>query len=205
MDHINPDLKWYTEESRRKGLPPRCPFSSVHRCPRYYLSLSLLGKAGSTGIEPEEDKRLHKKWRDSDLWPITAEQEPGISKQDGEIKSFSKFCPEVIYDTFGYFATFLSKYADEIDSGLADKKLSEEGAPREDWRWYWWMLTPMHYSECPLYSPLLYDPAESENKEPPREENEEGILDFKPSVYGITFNPKALLTRFARWWLKSHK
>src|SRR6266478_1120232 len=41
-----PTLKWYTDISASKSLSPRCPFASVHRCPRYYQSVSLLGEAG---------------------------------------------------------------------------------------------------------------------------------------------------------------
>ena len=39
MSNINPSLEWYAGESVRRGLPTqRCPFASVHRCPRYYQS-----------------------------------------------------------------------------------------------------------------------------------------------------------------------
>jgi len=33
---------------------------------------------------------------------------------------------------------------------------SEEGPLRGDWRWTWASIYPLHYSDCPLYSPLLY-------------------------------------------------
>jgi hypothetical protein len=73
---VRPDLDWYIDLSRRRGEPPRCPFSNVPRCPRYYSSLWLIGEhGGSTQIEPELDKMLLDKWEDSDLWPTTKEQE----------------------------------------------------------------------------------------------------------------------------------
>jgi hypothetical protein len=63
--HIDPDPAWYTRLSREKSVRPRCPFASVHRCPRFHQSLSLLGGAGSTKIEPKEDQRLLKRWKGS--------------------------------------------------------------------------------------------------------------------------------------------
>lgn len=157
MAHINPDLDWYTAFSHKKGLRPRCPFASVQRCPRFYQSLSLLGHAGSTEIEPKEDERLLEKWKKSDLWPVTREQATSIAGEPGNPYSFSNFCPEVAYDRFGFFASFLSYYADEIDREIAHKSLIKEGALRGDWRWAWAYASPMHYTECPLYSPLDLD------------------------------------------------
>ena len=44
---VQPTLEWYKRKSRDGDVPPRCPFASVQRCPRFYESLSLLGEAGS--------------------------------------------------------------------------------------------------------------------------------------------------------------
>ena len=68
---------------------------------------------------------------------------------------FSNFCPEVSFDTFGWFASNLASYADEIDADFAHRRLAKEGASVQDWRWAWSQATPTHYTECPLYSPLL--------------------------------------------------
>lgn len=149
-DEVNPDLDWYMEESERRGLSPRCPFASVHRCPRYYSSTWLLGSAGSTKIPPELDAQLLERWERSDLWPATLEQEPGILGDD----FFMNFCPEVLYERFGLFATTLAGYTDDIDRDLAHRYLEREGAPRSDSRWRWELARPMHFSACPLYSPL---------------------------------------------------
>src|SRR5205814_7838932 len=99
---IQPSLDCYTEISHRSALPPRCPFASVQRCPRYFLSLSLLGQAGSTKIDPDTDKERLDKWRKSDLFPATREQEPSISRglQDSP-NHFLNFCQEVLFDRFG--------------------------------------------------------------------------------------------------------
>jgi len=149
---MQPNLDWYASISKQHGLSPRCPFASVYRCPRFYQSLSLLGEAGSTKIDPAEDRRLKEGWRKTDLWPVTDEQATSISGPGNEITHFSHFCPEVSFDRFGLFATDLHKYTDEIDIGNAHKVLRKEGASQDDWRWSWWHIVPLHYTECPLYS-----------------------------------------------------
>ncbi|OFV97039.1 MAG: hypothetical protein A3H28_11080 [Acidobacteria bacterium RIFCSPLOWO2_02_FULL_61_28] len=109
----------------------------------------------TTKIEAEEDKRLLEQWKGSDLWPVVAEQKTSISGWEGRQGSFDKFCPEVSFERFGWFASFLARYADEIDSDAADRRLAKEGAPPGDWRWSWWFVTEMHYTDCPLYSALI--------------------------------------------------
>src|SRR6266568_1016308 len=155
-DSVNSDLKWYTALSAQKNAHPRCPFATAGSCPRFYQSLALLGRAGSTSIEPEEDERLLKKWQKNDLWPKTREQETSILGSENESKLFNHFCPEVSYERFGYFASFLGRYADTLDSELAQERLSREGIPTEDWRWYWASVVSMHYTDCPLYSVLAH-------------------------------------------------
>ena len=134
------------------GVPPRCPFATVETCPRFYQSLSLLGSAGSTAIDSSEDKRLLEKWKTNDLWPKTREQETIVY---GNNKFFDKFCPEVAFERFGYFASYLGRYSDELDHDLAHKQLGKIGASSEDYRWAWSSVTAMHFTECPLYSVLL--------------------------------------------------
>lgn len=152
-----PDFKWYSTESRRQGVSPRCPFQSVHACPRYYQSVSLLGKAGCTAIPPEEDVALSERWKRHPLWPVVSEQATGIAGDDETTHSFHHFCPEVLFDRFGYFATFLAKYADELDSDMAAQRLGKEDAAADDPRWTWAFCTAQHYTECPLYSCLAHD------------------------------------------------
>jgi hypothetical protein len=156
MATIQPNLQWYTEISTAKNLSPRCPFASVHRCPRYYESLSLLGSAGvATSIQPVEDQRLLEKWQRSDLWPVTSEQAARVVGPERDPSHFSNFCPEVSFDRFGWFASHLSYHADEIDADVAHRNLADEGAASHDWRWVWSWVTPIHYADCRLYSPLL--------------------------------------------------
>jgi hypothetical protein len=150
-----PDLEWYKSVSAKHGGPPRCPFAHVRRCPRYFYSLSLLGEYGSTKIPPAEDEALMKFWTRSDAAPITLEQEPGVSSSGDRMLGISNFCPEVTYDRFGWFASYLHRYADEIDLDLAHEQLGKMHAPADDPRWAWSSTMPMHYTDCPQYSLLL--------------------------------------------------
>ena len=164
MDNFNPDLKWYTGISHERQVRPRCPFASVRRCPRFYQSLSLLGGAGSTNIEPGEDKLLLKRWKKSDLWPITDEQATSISGEPGKPSIYLNFCPEIAFERFGLFTLNFAGYADEIDLDLAHDRLGRMKAPASDWRWAWSSVAPMHYTECPLYSPLNLDASRERSK-----------------------------------------
>ena len=67
------------------------------------------------------------------------------------------FCPEVSFERFGVFAVGLHRYADEIDMNLAHSLFRERNTAKADWAWTWASATPMHYTECPLYSPLMND------------------------------------------------
>lgn len=149
-----PDVEWCARKSKELGIPVRCPFATVEACPRYYQSLSLLGEAGSTEIPGDEDDRLRKKWEKDDLWPRTAEYATAVSGWKERPSHFSNLCPEVAFDRFGFFASYLGRYADEQDTEAAHQRLGWEGASGRDPRWQWVSIVPMHYSECPLYAVL---------------------------------------------------
>ena len=188
MAVIIPEIKWYTMMSEEKGLPPRCPFASVYRCPRYYQSLSFLGEAGSTSIDPKTNTKLYNKWKKSELWPVTSEYFTSISGSTP--KFFDKFCPEVAFDRFGFFASYLGRYSDEIDIEVAHKQLEREFASSNDWRWQWASLSPMHYFECPLYSLL---------KDNNNNYKTNDIVELKPGLWGFSIDLKALFKKLFKF------
>lgn len=157
MKPVIPDFEWYSKESARLRLAPRCPFANVHACPRYFQSLSLLGTVGHTPIAADEDARLLSQWKQSPLWPTTDEQATSVSGPKDRLESLNNFCPEVAFDRFGLFASHLGRYADEIDAESAHGRLAREGAPKNHPSWAWGTHCAQHYSECPVYSPLSHD------------------------------------------------
>lgn len=193
MELIQANIDWYSSVSLQKSIPPRCPYANVDRCPRYYESLSLLGSAGiMTALQQSEEKRLLKKWKNSEHWPKVNEHASAIwGPRDS--KSFSNFCPEVAFDVFGLFASELHRYADEIDIDFAHKRLGKKGAPATDWRWQWENITPLHYSECRLYS-LLGSIGSGRTQETGAKE----IFEAKPGVAGFTVNIKEIAKRISK-------
>lgn len=187
---VIPDISWYTKISSIKTLTPRCTFANVQSCPKYYYSLSLLGEAGSTKIDPKEDRKLSKYWDRSKLRPATREQEPEISGFDDDVRSFNKFCPEVLFDRFGFFATYLHRHTDELDIEFAHRDLSKMEAKSNDWRWYWSSCEPLHYSECSLFS-LLQEIRNNNSRAGSKNE----ILEIKPGIFGISINIINLIKR----------
>jgi len=155
---IRADLEWYTDKSRQAGVPPRCPFATVHRCPRFYQSISLFGDcAGTTKMDPKEDEVLLEKWKQSDMWPVIGEQATSVFSAGDRAKMFNRFCPEASFERFGLFATDIYDYTDSIDREAAHARLKRSGSQAEDWRWTWELIHPAHYTECPLYSLLLHN------------------------------------------------
>ena len=147
------DVDWYSGESRRQGIPPRCPFASVELCPRYFDSVEFLGRIEVTTSLPAADlERLDKKWH-SWMPPLVEQQQSSLRSEDG-LRFVSGICPEIGFDIFGHFATGFHWYADELDADLAHARLAREGVPNSDPRWNWATIHPEHYTECRLYSIL---------------------------------------------------
>ena len=165
MQSVDPDLEWYSKQSTLRGLPVRCPYANVHSCPRHFQSLSLLGQTGTTTrIALPIDQALMQKWCASPLWPVIDEHATAI----GNGNNFSNFCPEVTFDIFHLFASSLGRYIDDIDRDAAESAIIADGSlNQKDWRLTWSHVTPMHYSECSLYSQLAHtiQPKRSEKSE----------------------------------------
>lgn len=151
-----PNREWYAGLSQERGVAFRCPFATVESCPRFYQSLSLLGEAGSTKIPEGEDQRLLKHWKSSDLWPRTEEQATSLFGVPDNPSIYSNFCPEVTFERFGYFATTLTKYGDEIDSDCAHQRLAKDDIPSGHPFWSWSSCAAQHFTECPIYSVLSH-------------------------------------------------
>lgn len=188
-----PDIGWYSKKSMLSGIPVRCPYANVHSCPRHYQSLSLLGDSGIvTAIALPTNQALKRKWMDSPLWPVVDELATTICNRN----NFKNFCPEVIFDIFGLFASSLGSYSDEIDRDAAEAAIITDGNMNsKDWRLNWSYITALHYSECPLYPQLAH------TSQPKKIEKKEEIVSAKLGAFGVTVDAKQLLTRFAKWWL----
>ncbi len=195
----NPDINWYVGLSRERGVTPRCPFASVETCPRYYSSLSLLGNAGSGRIPPDEEERLKARWEGLELWSKSGESIPGMFGNGKKYFSFVRFCPEVIYDRFDVFAVDLTDYYDSEERYFEHQKLRERNRPEGSWQWAWQAIRPMHFTECPLYSPLAHARKDSD-LESNRQKGE--VLTLKPGIWGVSVDLKELGRRCQRWMKK---
>jgi hypothetical protein len=141
MPREKADFAWYSAESRKQGLPPRCPLACAELCPRYYQSLDALGREGRiTKISSARSASLERKWKV--FQAVIAEEEPYTSIAswpDRQVLGIHHFCPEVSYEVYGSFASDMHEYVDEID-----REFGED--PR------WMSITPQHYTECREYS-----------------------------------------------------
>lgn len=195
MEFIYPDLDWYTGISKVEHATPRCPYANVHRCPRYYHSLNLMGDAGiTTKMRADKIKQLNTFWAKTDILPVVSEHDTGIMGNGDKKSIFSNFCPEISFDIFGLFADNLNRYADEVDSDITHRRLEKETQPK-DWRWQWAFISPLHYLKCPVYSQLISRPSET------TEHANTEMVEVKPGFMGISLNLKVLFTRLAKWWL----
>jgi hypothetical protein len=154
VDRIIPDLAWYKKISTFLGEPTRCPFARVEQCPRYYQSVSLLDGVNYDDIPPKKDKKLKRKWEKSDLWSKTGEQETSVAGTPGSPQSLFNFCPEVGYDSYGYFGSEFVSDSGELAHQELKNLFRKEGFSHKHWIFDWAYVSKLHYTGCPLYSPL---------------------------------------------------
>ena len=111
-------------------------------------------KLVSDEIPPEKDKKLKRKWQKSDLWPMIGKQATSVSGAPGSPKSLSNICPEVGFDSFGYFGSeFIPDRSDLAHQELKNL-FRKERFSFKHWIFNWAYVSKMHYTACPLYSPL---------------------------------------------------
>jgi HNH endonuclease len=156
MPRKKADFDWYSAESRKQKLPPRCPLASAELCPRYYASRTVLASEGATtSIPPERAEALGKKW--DPFQGIIAEEEPNLDlvghehSEEMKLSSVNHFCPEVSYDSFGYFASHLHRYTDDRDAEGDFGSYQRDGIS-DQFDSNWAAVTPHHYTECREYS-----------------------------------------------------
>jgi len=147
-----PDSSWYRTKSAEVDAPLSCPYANVHKCPRYYASIYMLGEVKMiTSISDDKKTELDAFWAESNVEPVIAEDDTGISGSEGKSSSFSNFCPEVTFTYFGYYASFLARYADEIDKDNG-QRIAERESVKNDWRYVWAFVTACHFLDCSVYS-----------------------------------------------------
>lgn len=147
-----PDSLWYRRKSSEKNAPVSCPYANIHKCPRYYASMYMLGKAGIiTSIDATKKTSLDIFWADSGILPVIAEEETSISGFQGSWSAFSNFCPEVTFAYFHYYASYLAKYVDEIDSDCG-RRIAEVEKKPNDWRYEWGFISSCHFLDCSVYN-----------------------------------------------------
>lgn len=78
-----------------------------------------------------------------------------LKKNNDQFSFLSNFCPEVTFLRFGYFTSFLSEFADEIDKDIRYTEIEKNSIDEDNWRRYFQDLNPQHYTDCPFYSILL--------------------------------------------------
>ena len=62
----NSDLEWYKNISAKNKVLPRCPYTSLYKCPIYFQSIALLKHAGATDLDNNEEDNLKNylgRWR----------------------------------------------------------------------------------------------------------------------------------------------
>ena len=147
-----PDSSWYRKKSSETDAPFSCPYANVYKCHRYYASIYMLGEVKMiTSIDDDKKIDLDAFWAESDLLPVVEEDDTGISGFEGKASSFSNFCPEVSFTYFGYYASYLARYVDEIDSDVGHRIAALENITN-DWRYEWGFLTECHFLDCSVYS-----------------------------------------------------
>jgi len=136
-------------------------------------------------MDSKEEKKLLRKWKKSDLWPSVDEESTSITGPEGNPRGYTRFCPEVLFNLFGYFTEHLHEYIDEIDRDSMIRRLTSEGCDEGDYRWKYMSISPLHFTDCPLYSNLQE-----------KSSNREDLVDVKPNIWGFGLNLNEFFRRY---------
>ncbi|NTV05179.1 MAG: hypothetical protein HGA59_01535 [Chlorobiaceae bacterium] len=150
MNDIIPDIVWYTEVSKKCKVTPRCPFAFLELCPQYFRSYDVLRTIDHQfDIEEDKYKRLDAKWTEYNQ--LTNDE---MQMAHGSCNSYIvNFCPEITYNAYGYFASYLGKYADHIDEEQNIKILKRKGViDNHPGFKSWGFIKEKHFTECSFYS-----------------------------------------------------
>lgn len=147
-----PDYSWYRKKSLEADAPISCPYANVHKCHRYYASIYMLGEMKMiTSIQADEKEDLDIFWKKTNLLPVIEEDDTGIVKDGTKVASVSNFCPEVSFKYFKYYASYLARYADEIDEDCGVRIATRENLSN-NWRYEWAYVTACHFLDCGVFS-----------------------------------------------------
>lgn len=149
---IIPNSSWYTEQSKKSGVQNYCNYSDPRKCHRHYESIYLLTKVGAiAGFDEETINELDKHWKGKTLVPLIEEEKTAISGEGGKVSHLYNFCPEVSHKYYRYYASFMSKYADDIDQDFGQRR-AEKDSLEDDWRYEWQTVVARHYLECAVFN-----------------------------------------------------
>ncbi|MFC1486040.1 hypothetical protein ACFL55_03330 [Candidatus Latescibacterota bacterium] len=160
----HPDREWYIKKCQ-KGMPYECPLNAIDKCPKYLVSRIKLFE------HTTNSKKYLSVWKDDPAWDKLEEFYPKVRRTlvlQGHYYRY--FCPEVMYSVFGLYVTDLDDYPfcdkevpapgfegeyvyetfRRIDP-LQQRFMDENPLPEKHWMHEYEAITPMHYSQCPIY------------------------------------------------------
>ncbi|WP_156516968.1 hypothetical protein [Delftia sp. GW456-R20] len=152
MNLIIPNSSWHAEKSKEKKVQNYCSYAALNKCHRFYESIYLLTKKGViAGLDNDAIDKLDKYWEGKSLIPLIEEERTSVTGNVGKISSMSNFCPEVTHKYYGYYASYMSKYVDDIDAASGERRAVADDL-KDDWRFLWQFVVACHYLDCSVFN-----------------------------------------------------